>query len=74
MSIPVNDHFLRLAKRGKHPAASGGEQRAYRIAKALAEDACGLDDLAFDGLLEWADFAYKNPMKASDLLEMSCER
>lgn len=45
--------FLSLAKQGRSPAASGGEQRAYRLAKRLKvclDDLAGLDASAVDGL------------------------
>lgn len=46
--------FLKLAQVGRHPAASGGEQRCYRLAKQLKkslDDLSGVDGGAVDGLV-----------------------
>lgn len=60
-------HFLRLANRGGHGGASGGEKRAYRLAKAIDTDVAGLDAKAVAGLIELARIAASFPMTASDL-------
>lgn len=62
-------HFLRLAQRGKYAAASGGEQRAYRLAKAVMEDIHGVDGLAIEGLLEFILVANSHPTEAELILE-----
>lgn len=62
-------HFLRLARRGKFPAASGGEYRAYRLAKAVLDDLPGLDDAAIAGLVRFIGCVYSAPMATADLLE-----
>jgi hypothetical protein len=62
------DHFLRLAKRGASPGASGGEKRAFRLAKAVVEDLPGLDNQAVAGFGEFAIIAYSKPMTAGDML------
>jgi hypothetical protein len=53
-------HFIRLARRGAKPAASGGEKKAHRMAAAAVENSAGLDADAKDGYLAflvvlWAD-------------------
>jgi len=52
MNPEAAQHFLQLARRGAHPAASGGEKRAYRLAKRLKQsldDFSGLDSSAVEG-------------------------
>lgn len=61
------DHFLRLASRGKHPAASSGEQRAYQLALAAVEHVPGLDESARDGLCEFIERTAQHPMAAREL-------
>lgn len=63
------DHFIRLAKRGKHPAASGGEGRAWRLANALLNDLNGMDDDALMGLLAFLELVVKEPEKARTLVD-----
>ena len=48
-------HFVRLAKRGQSPAASGGEARAWAIAQVLLEHTPGLDEKATEGIGELAN-------------------
>jgi len=53
-------HFLECARRGAHPAASGGEQRFNRLAKALKkhmDDLSGLDGDAMQGFCTLATAA-----------------
>jgi hypothetical protein len=63
------DHFLRLARRGAHGGASGGEQRAHRLAAAIEADAAGLDGKAVAGLIEFVRVAAGKPWLAGELLE-----
>jgi hypothetical protein len=62
-------HFLQLAQRGKHPGTSGGERRAYRIAKAILDDVHGLDGQAVEGLMEFVQLANLYPSEAEMLVE-----
>lgn len=54
------DHFLRLATKGRHPGASGGEKRAARLAAAVLDHAPGLDSDATAGLKMFLDLAQSN--------------
>lgn len=63
------EHFLRIARRGKYPAASGGERRAAKLAKAILEHVPGLDDLALDGMAEFAQYVKMFPQSARELIE-----
>lgn len=63
------EHFMRLAKRGAHGGASGGEKRAFRLAKAVADDVPGLDSQATEGLIEFIKAASHGPQEANDLIE-----
>ncbi len=49
--------------------ASGGEHRALRIADAVLADIGGLDGVAFDGFLAFANIAYDNPNAAYLLIK-----
>jgi hypothetical protein len=62
------DHFIRLATRGASPGASGGEKRAFRLAKCLVEDLPGLDGRAIAGMAEFARLVMTKPMTAGDML------
>jgi hypothetical protein len=62
-------HFVELARRGSSPAASGGEQRAFRIAEALLQDVAGLDQDALNGLGFFARLCSANLDAARDLIE-----
>lgn len=62
-------HFLRLAKRGKFPAASGGEARAYLLARCVLANVPGLDQTAQVGLSELIEFTSRDPMAAVDLVD-----
>jgi hypothetical protein len=61
-------HFVELARSGKSPGASGGAQRAHRIAKILLDDAPGLDQQALVGLGLFARVASANWSNAFDLI------
>lgn len=63
------EHFVKLAKRGKHGGASGGEKRAHALAKAILEHAPGLDSRATCGLKEFIDAAQSSYHDAVDLIE-----
>jgi hypothetical protein len=67
--VPLLTHFLRLARRGKHPGASGGEARAYRLARAIVADAPGLDSTALAGAMVFVEFTSRNPTAAESMLE-----
>lgn len=43
------EHFLTLARRGKYPHASSGEERSARILDVIIEQAGGLDAQAIEG-------------------------
>jgi hypothetical protein len=43
------EHFLTLARRGKYPHASSGEERSARILQVITEHAAGLDSRAVEG-------------------------
>lgn len=63
------DHFLNLALRGRYPAASGGEHRAFKLAQAVVEYVPGLDELARDGLCEFIERTAQHPMEARDIFD-----
>ena len=62
-------HFIELARAGVRRSASGGEQRCYRLAQQLLDDAGGIDQQAFDGLVEFAKVANASWTTAKDLLK-----
>jgi hypothetical protein len=63
-------HFLDLAHKGRLLAvASTGEKRARRLAVAIINDTPGLDDLALDGLIEFATRAKLSPTLAARSIE-----
>lgn len=47
-------HFVALARRGRHAGASGGEYRCYTLALSILETAYGIDSQAIDGMAEFA--------------------
>lgn len=55
------EHFTRLANRGRSPAASGGEARAWAIAQILLEHTPGLDETATAGIGELAKLIADKP-------------
>lgn len=62
-------HFLTLAARGAHPAASGGETRANRLAESALEHAAGLDESAAAGAAAFLWIASRSYQTAADALE-----
>jgi hypothetical protein len=54
------EHFLSLARRGRSGTASGGEQRAYRLAIAILADAAGMDQSAIEGMAWFARLSSAN--------------
>ena len=60
-------HFLKLAKHGGYGAASGGAQRAHRLAKAVLDDVPGLDDLALEGFREFCLLVKSAPETAQKI-------
>lgn len=63
------EHFIKLAMRGRHAGASGGEKRAYRLAKQIADDASGLDRQALSGLCQFVYAAADSPTDVRELLD-----
>lgn len=63
------EHFVRLAKRGKYPAASGGENRARRLAVAFLDNLPGLDGSALLGAMEFAEMVQGSPEEARTLVD-----
>jgi hypothetical protein len=63
------DHFLRLARSGRFPAASGGEQRAAKLAALVVDEVPGLDDRAIAGLIEFIRGTKNAPQAARELIE-----
>lgn len=55
------EHFVRLASRGQSPAGSGGEQRAWFIARVLLEHTPGLDEDATTAIGELATLIAEKP-------------
>lgn len=63
------EHFLTLARRGKHGCASRGETAAWRLAKLSMDLAPCLDSSARMGLAEFLEIAAAYPSSVRDLLE-----
>lgn len=71
MKFETTQHFLDLAHRGRHPAASGGEKRAARLARRLKQDLddlAGMDASAVDGFCTLAKGAAGGAYDAVDTL------
>ena len=62
-------HFVRLARRGKHPGASGGERRAAKLAEAVLEYVPGMDCSAVAGLHEFIAGCAASYSAARELIE-----
>lgn len=62
-------HFVRLARRGANPAASGGEQRAAKLARTAISDGYGLDDQAKDGYLVFLAVLWSEYNDAVDMID-----
>lgn len=63
------DHFLKLAQRGRPgTGASGGEVRARKLALAILEFACGLDENALRGAGEFIHQVAHSPNRSRDML------
>ncbi len=76
MSVSANvsevsslDLFVKLAKRGRHGGASGGECAAAQLASAIDDHACRLDGKAIEGAIELLKMAKAEPWRVSDLLK-----
>ena len=69
------ERFLELARRGRHRGASSGEQRAYRIAKAIIENARGIDDSSLSDLGHFAQCVgvHEANQHAREVLEMKSD-
>lgn len=64
------EHFVRLARTGKsNRGASGGEKRAYALAKCILENAAGLDEEAIEGAGEFLRMASQYPNRTEELIE-----
>lgn len=63
------EHFLKLAGQGGHVAASGGEKRAWHLAKACLDHGPGLDANATNGLIAFLLLAQRDYPKACELFE-----
>jgi hypothetical protein len=63
------EHFIRLARRGDHRGASGGEKRAYRLAMVLLDELPGLDTRALQGMVLFAREVVTRPQASRDLIE-----
>jgi len=55
------EHLLTLARRGKHPASSGGEKQARKLVQCVLNHAIGLDSQATDGIGKLAKFIQASP-------------
>ena len=62
-------HFLELAKKGAHPAASGREKRAARLCEAVLDNVTGLDAQAVADLHRWIDLVQKMPGTAREIVD-----
>jgi hypothetical protein len=63
------DHFIRLARNGKHDCASGGARMAYPLALSILEAAPRLDGLALDGANLFMQLAKMAPESAQQFLD-----
>ena len=61
-------HFLHIARAGKHPGCSSGELAARRLALCVLKESMILDGSAIAGLVEFIHLTGKRPTEASDLL------
>ena len=68
VAAPGLEHFIRLAKSGRHRGCSSGEHSARRLALCVIEHAGGLDDTALEGLCEFVRRAAMYPNLAQDLI------
>lgn len=55
------EHFVRLANRGQSGGGSGGERRAWEIARVLLEHTPGLDEDATKAIGELAELISEKP-------------
>ena len=63
------DHFLALARRGRYPHASSGEERSARILQVITEHAGGLDARAVEGAGHFMRLAAADYALAMSLVE-----
>jgi len=61
-------HFIDLARKGKHGFCSGGERRARLLAKAILEYAGGLDHSAMNGAREFMEVVAWEHNKAHEMI------
>lgn len=62
------NHFIRLARNGKHRGASGGCLAAYPLALTILETVPRLDYLALDGMAVFVGLAKMAPESAREFL------
>lgn len=62
-------HFLKIAKRGSRPGASGGERRAAKLLEATLEAFGSIDDVAVSGFGEFCLMLATDPGEARELAE-----
>lgn len=65
---PELAHFVKLARRGAYPAASGGEHASHYVARAILLRVPGLDSKAIVGLQEFVLLAALDNGTAAELL------
>lgn len=64
------EHFIRLATKGGHPAASSGEKRCRRLAQCVIDNVGGLDGRAIAGFGQFIiKAAFDAPEEARDIVE-----
>jgi hypothetical protein len=64
----VTPHFLRLVRNGNLPGASSEERQCWRIARAILDNAPGLDCQAQAGIREWLTFVVNHYDCADEFL------
>lgn len=64
------EHLLSLARRGKNPGASSGEQRAFSIVSAIVENFVALDGRAQDGVHELVELIASDNGSRHDIKDM----
>jgi hypothetical protein len=73
-TVEINElslrNYLKLASRGQHPFASGGEKRSYRLAACVYDNVPGLDQTAVEGLYEFLRIAAAKPSLAAKLARL----
>ena len=65
---PEMRHFVQTARRGLHPAASGGEQRVAAIVSALVDNCYGIDSGLSQSLIHVTILCVRDNNAASELI------